>query len=248
MEKTKGCIYYTDNRLKEPIFSTCQKYMLKSGLPITSCSLKKPINFGNPNVVYQGERSYPTMIAQIILALENSKEDYVFFLEHDLLYPKSHFKFTPPTDNVFYYNENIWRWWIQEDIAIHHNRMLSLSCLCVNRQFALDHYYRRQEKMLEWGLDKFRSREPRLARIWGYEPGAKSMHRGGFSDDKCDVWQSEIPVVDIRHYMTFSSPKIRLESYTHIPQGWLEMNIDEIPGWNLREIFDFNELRSGKKI
>lgn len=79
MVMDKAIIYYTDNRLREPIFSLVQKYIAASGLPITSCSLK-PINFGK-NIVLEGkERSYPTMALQILTALENSEADYVFFL------------------------------------------------------------------------------------------------------------------------------------------------------------------------
>ena len=48
---TKGIIYYTDNRLDEPIFSAVQREILKAGLPVVSCSLK-PVSFGK-NVVLE---------------------------------------------------------------------------------------------------------------------------------------------------------------------------------------------------
>ena len=64
----KTIAYYTDNEIGEPIYSTVQKYILDAGLPIVSASLK-PIDFGK-NIVVDGERSYPTMIRQIIAALE----------------------------------------------------------------------------------------------------------------------------------------------------------------------------------
>ena len=57
---TKGIIYYTDNKLKEPLFSLVQKYISASELPIVSCSLK-PINFGKNIVLENRERSYPTI-------------------------------------------------------------------------------------------------------------------------------------------------------------------------------------------
>src|SRR3990167_8899734 len=100
----KNIIYYTDNRLAEPIYLLVQHFLLESGLPIISASLKS-INFGE-NVVIEGERSYPTMVAQIISCLERSTAKYVFFAEHDCLYSKSHFDFIPPKDDIFYYNEN----------------------------------------------------------------------------------------------------------------------------------------------
>jgi hypothetical protein len=233
----KGIIYYTDNRIGEPIIPVVQKQLLKVGLPIISCSLK-PINFGK-NIVLKGlRRSYPTMVLQIITALGASTAKYVFFCEHDCLYPKSHFNFTPLEDNIFYYNSNVWRWKFGNKKAITHKRMLPLSCLCVNREFALNHYQMRQKKIKEWGLNKFRSREPRLARIWGYEPGTKKKRRGGFSDDNFGVWYSEYPVIDIRHSWTFSKPKVTLDSFKHKPKNWQEIPIEKIPYWDLKKLFN----------
>lgn len=243
---TKGIIYYTGNNIGAPIFLLVQEYILKAGLPIVSCSLK-PIEFGQ-NIVIKGERSYPTMVKQILTALENSTAKYVFFTEHDCLYPKSHFDFTPSEDDVFYYNEHVYRWWFEGDTAIRHDRMLPLSCLCVNRKFALEHYRMRQRKIEEWGLDHFRSREPRLARIWGYEPGTKKRRRGGLTDDDFDTWYSKDPVIDIRYWGTFSSPKIHLSDFKHQPTGWQERNIKDIPGWDLMSIFPIETRQSFKKL
>jgi hypothetical protein len=232
----KGCIYYTDNRISDPIRSIVRKYIKDSGLPIVSTSLK-PIRFGN-NIVVDGQRSYPTMVKQIITALENSIADYVFFCEHDVIYHRSHFDFTPTRDDIFYYNKNIWRWRCWDDMAIRYDRMLPLSCLCVNRKFALEHYRMRERKIHEWGLNEFRSREPRLARLWGYEPGTKKMRRGGFSDDDFDTWTSEYPNIEIRHNKTFSSLKCTLESFKHQPTNWQEIPIDKIKGWDLKTLFN----------
>ena len=100
VQPMKSIIYYTDNRVPDPIFSLCQKYIADSGLPIVSCSLR-PINFGQ-NIVLNGcGRSYTSMLLQIIKALEASTEKYVFFCEHDVLYHKSHFDFIPPKDDVY---------------------------------------------------------------------------------------------------------------------------------------------------
>lgn len=229
-----GIIYYTDNRINGIIIETAKKHIKESELPITSVSLK-PIDFGN-NIVVEGVRSYPTMVKQILTALENSTSKYIFFCEHDVLYHKSHFDFTPPKDNIFYYNDNVWRWYFGEDTAITYDRMLPLSCMCCNREFALEHYKMRQRKIEEWGLDHFRSREPRLARRWGYEPGTKKKKRGGLTDDDFDVWTSEYPVIDIRHKWSFSSPKIKLEDFKHQPNNWQEKKIEEINGWDLKKL------------
>ena len=232
----KSIIYYTDNELAEPLFSVAQSLILDANLPIVSVSLK-PINFGK-NVVVSGQRGYPTMVKQILTALEMSRAEHVFFCEHDCLYPKSHFDFTPTKNNIFYYNENVWRWWFKGAIAITYDRMLPLSCMCVNREFALAHYRMRQRKIEESGADSFKSREPLLVRQWGYEPGTKKTKRGGLTDDDFETWRSKEPVIDIRHKKSFSPPKITLDSFKHAPTGWKEMSFNEIPGWNLKELFN----------
>jgi len=68
----KGIIYYTDNRLKEPIFSTVQNCIKASGLPIVSCSLK-PIPFGK-NIVLDLAPGPATMTKQILAALKKNRQ------------------------------------------------------------------------------------------------------------------------------------------------------------------------------
>lgn len=241
MNKKAGIIYYTDNRVVEPIFSTVQKILTEIGkekdLPITCVSLK-PTNFGDRRIVLEGrQRSYPTYITQIKMALENAQEDYVFFCENDVLYHKSHFDFIPPKDDIFYYNNNVWRWKLWDFKLITYDKMRPLSCLCVNRLFALEHYKKRLEAVYKLGLNEFRSREPRMGRVWGYEPGTKARRRGGFSDDVCELWHSAGPNIDIRHNRTFSSIKCDLENFKNKPENWQEIRYDQIPEWDLREVF-----------
>lgn len=232
---TKGIIFYTDCRIGDPIKSVVQEQILKAGLPVVSCSLE-PLDFGK-NITLPLVRGYLTYIVQILTALENSTADYVFFCEHDVLYPQSHFQFTPSCDSIFYYNEHVWRWLFGSDKVITYDRLLSLSGLCVNRKFALEHYLKRWEAILQVGLDKFSSAEPDLARKWGYEPGAKKKRRGGFSDDDFATWRSAEPIIDIRHNKTFSSPKVTLDSFKHQPENWQEMPIEKVAGWDLKNLF-----------
>jgi len=238
--KEKGIIFYTDSRIKSPVKEVVMDLIKKAELPIVSCSLQ-PLDFGK-NVVFDGERGYCSMITQIKIALENLDTKYVFFNEHDVLYPKSHYDFTPSKDDVFYYNINAWRWWIVGGWAITYDQLHSLSGMCCNREFALEHYKARIRKMEELGLDKFRSREPRYARKFGYEPGTKPRRRGGFSDDVFETWKSEKPIVDIRHTRTFSAPKICLEDFKHVPSNWKQIDYKDIPGWNLDELLDIENI------
>lgn len=235
---SKGIIYYTDNLIEEPIGSVVRKHIRDSGLPIVSVSLMA-LEFGKLNIALVGLlRGYRTMVTQIYTALEASSEDYVFFCEHDVLYPKDHFDFTPPRDDIFYYNKNVWRWEYGADKAIRYDRMLPLSCLCVNRELALANYKLRLDKIDELGPEVFASGEPAQARRWGYEPGTKKKRRGGISDDDFDTWESETPVIDIRHEGTFSPPKTTLDSFRHPPINWQETPISAIAGWDLKKTFN----------
>ena len=212
----------------------CQKQLLKSNLPIVSVSLK-PINFGQ-NIVVKSKPSYISMVNQIVLALENSKEDCVFFCEHDVLYHPSHFEFTPLKDDVYYYNMNNWRWDYPNNRIIKYDGLTSLSQLCANKKHLLNHFKKRQEKMIEVGLENFEAKDPHLARLWGYEPGRKKVHNGALFDEKSADWNSLFPNIDIRHHKTFSLPKVRLKDFKQKPTGWIETTIDKIDGWDLANI------------
>jgi len=222
----KGIIYYTDNIIGEPIRTFVRNSIKASGLPVTSCSLKL-IRFGD-NIVVDGRRSYPTMVKQILTALEHSKAKYVFFCEHDVLYHPTHFEFVPPGDDKYYYNLNNWRWDYPKNRAIQYDGLTSLSMMCCNRKLAINHYKLRMTLIKDHKLDEIRSREPRWARRFGYEPGTKLKRRGGVSDEKHETWWSSEPNIDIRHKRTFSSPKISLSAFKHKPTGWKETSIKEI--------------------
>jgi hypothetical protein len=236
-----GIIYYTDNRLEgsryEKVLELSCKSILDSGLPIVSCSLR-PIDFGENIVLENRQRSYPTMALQILMALEKSTHKYIFFCEHDCLYHPSHFDFVPPTDDVYYYNVNNYRWLYGENYAITYSGLTSLSMMCCNRETAIKHYKYRLQVIEEQGLENHRSREPRWARKFGYEPGTKPKRRGGITDEGYVKRRSELPNIDIRHRRTFSSPKVKLEDFIHPPADFTEVTLDKVPGWDLRRLFN----------
>ena len=235
----KVILYYTDNspRVDPFIISLCQKYIQASGLPIVSVSLQ-PIKFGHNIVLKDRVRSYPTMVDQIILGLEEIEEGQVFFCEHDVLYHLSHFDFTIPADNVYCYNDNIWRWSYHTDLAITYERLMSLSTLTANHELLYNHFKLRQKLVRDWEWDETRSREPRWARRMGYEPGIKKMKRGGITDEDYVAWQSPVPNIDIRHGAPFTRSKCALTDFTHQPKEWRETTIDKIEGWELKKLFN----------
>ncbi len=234
----KGCIYYTSSDLHLALLIPCQKQLRKvfNG-EIVNISLES-MNFGINYVMENRTKSYPTMIRQILLALEKSSADIVFFTEHDVLYHPSHFDFTPEKKEIYYYNVNNYRWRWTTDIAITYGALHSLSGMCCYRETAIKHYKYRINVMEEQKLDENRDREPRWARKFGYEPGTKLRRRGGITNETFETWKSAYPNVDIRHRRTFSHPKTFKREFKHLPPDFTEINIKDIPGWNLKELFN----------
>ena len=183
------------------------------------------------------------MVEQILTALRAAETRYVFFCEHDILYHPSHFDFNPPNDKVYCYDVNNWRWWYGAPTAITYDGLTSLSSLCCNRELAIQHYEYRAYLIREWGLDEIRSREPRWARRFGYEPGTKKVRNGGVTDETHVKVRSAFPNIDIRHPGTFSRPKIALHEFKHKPDTWEERRIEDIPGWDLRGLFNLQEVQ-----
>lgn len=235
----RGAIYYTDFNVDPYIMQICQEQIKKNfDSEIISVSLKNPLSFGRNIVLKNKERGCVTMIMQILMALEASTADYVFFLEHDCLYPASHFEFVPFKNDMFYYDSNNLRWDYPKDRLITYDRLISLSGLCANREYLLKHYKERLGIIEANGWDKDKRHEPDWARRMGYEPGTKKKKRGGYFDDDFEIWRSEYPMIDIRHNKTFSQPKVTLESFKHQPINWQEISLEQVSGWDLKKLFN----------
>lgn len=184
---TKGIIYYTDNRLDEKIASTVREQLTRTGLPIVSASLQ-PLDFGWKNIYLPLERGYLTMFKQILAAIEASTADILFFCEHDVLYPPSHFVFTPTKSGTFYYNTNVWKLRLEDNLAVWVDNCRQVSGIAVLRETALAHYRERIAMVEAEGYD----------RDMGFEPGTHGRIPWKFPVTY-SVWQSTDPLVDIRH-------------------------------------------------
>lgn len=232
-----GGIYYTSNNLDPKIMEVCLT-QLKESFPwdIVSTSLS-PISLGH-NIVLMGRKPcYTTYIDQILTALKASKADFVYFLEHDVLYHEAHFKVFPMVTDKYYYNTNNYRWLYGSDTAITYGDLISLSGMSCSRELALRHYELRRRLIDKYDLAEFESKDPIRVRRWGYEPGTKPTRKGGVSDEEHIRRRSEFPNIDIRHNMTFSPPKTRKQDFKHLPPDFTEVSIDKIIGWRLKEFF-----------
>lgn len=213
----KGIIYYTDNQLKLSIARKVQDQLRTISrdrdIPIVSASLKRMDNMGR-NIRIKGERGILSYFRQIVAALEASNAEYVYFCEHDVLYHPSHFDFTPPTKDKFYYNTNVWRVRTTDGLAVtwEANQVAELCCA---RELALA-WYREKLKQVEAGqFDR------------SYEPG-------GRDSTQYEHRKSEYPNVDIRHDSNLTKSKWSPDDFRDKSTcvNWQESSIDKIPGWH----------------
>ncbi len=216
----KSILYYTDNRLKEPLFSIAQERLLKAELPIISVSLK-PIDFGK-NIVYQGKRGYLTMFKQILAGLKASNADYIFFCEHDVLYHPSHFQFEPKKNDIYYYNNNVWKYKPSTGQCVSYDSCW-LSQLCASRKILINHY-KKKISLIENGAKIMRVR---------YEPGTK----GGIDKYKTKYFNSKYPNIDIRHGRNLTGtsrfhPSEFVGNPERVCPNFRETTTDKIPGWD----------------
>jgi len=249
---TKGICFYTDNRLDPKIVKRVQNNLKKISndrdIPIVSSSLKK-MNFGDKNIWFPNlKRGSVTMFKQILAALENSTADIIFFAEHDVLYSSSHFDFTPPKTNRYYYNEHVWKMEVGDKTAMRHY-CRQTSGLCAYRETLLTHYQKRVamcEKYFdeEGGNRGTPVRYDGYKKSMGYEPGKRiTIHgegtphqhahyiKGRIDDIKSSSWRSKVPLVDIKHNLCLTASYWKLTVYrnrTYLP-GYLISKT--IPGW-----------------
>lgn len=219
---TKSIIYYCDNQLNIKIAKKVQKQLESIGLPIVSASLK-PMDFGK-NIHVPLERGTLTMFKQILTALENTNSDIVYFCEADVLYHPTHFDFTPPRKDVWYYNTNVWKVDAHSDFAFRTADCRQVSGICVYRDLALEHYRKRVEMVEQNGYTQ----------KMGYEPGTHSRAER-VDNSTSETWESEFPNLDIRHDNNFSPTRWSPEEFRNkkYAEGWTESNINEIGGWSI---------------
>lgn len=218
----KSILYYTDNDLGEPLFSTAQKRLLKANLPIVSVSLK-PIDLGK-NIQYKGKRGYLTMYKQILTGLKASSADYIFFCEHDVLYHPSHFEFEPTREDVYYYNNNVWKYKLSTGQCVTYDSCW-LSQLCASRKILINHFTKKVA-LIENGA--------RIMRI-KFEPGTKGM----IDKYETEFFYSKYPNIDIRHGKNLTGtsrfhPSEFVGNPERVCPNFKETTIDKVPGWNTK--------------
>jgi glycosyltransferase involved in cell wall biosynthesis len=223
-DPTKGILFYTNNRMNMKLAGICRNNLLKMGLPITSVSLK-PMNFGK-NIHFKGESGYLTMFKQILVGLEAMTQNIVFFAEHDVLYDKSHFDFTPTNKNTFYYNGHYWFLRVSDGFAVHYDAS-PLSGLVVFREAAIKHFKERIKMIEELG-DAYKPLH------MGFEPFTHGRVKWEYNCN-FEVFQSKVANIDIAHGANSTWKRWKQEDFIKKPKIWEESTVSNIPGWEKLE-------------
>lgn len=220
--RTKGIVYYSDCRGDASMLSAVREQLARVAPgPIVSVTLS-PVAFGR-NVVLALERGYLTMFRQILAGLEALDTDVAFLCEHDVLYDRSHFAFTPQRADVYYYNQNTWKVDAASGHALHY-RCSQTSGLCADRQLLLEHYRKRIAIVERDGFSR---------RI-GFEPGTHNRPER-VDDLQAETWMSSVPNIDIRHGHNLTPSRWRRDQFKNqrFCEGWEES--DRVPGWGITE-------------
>ena len=211
---SKGIIFYTANRLNLKIAHAVQDQLRKiskeKNIPIVSCSLKPMPHFGDKNIHLPLEKGVLTMFFQILTALNASDAEIIFYCEDDLIYSPTHFDFTPPSKDKFYYNVNWWRVRIGED-RIRRWEAPQVSGLVAYRGLLIDYYRRRISEIEKKGFNR------------SYEPGGRDR-------SLYETWQSKQPNIDIRHSGTMTKDKLSIADFRDKSTciNWQEGNIRDL--------------------
>lgn len=222
----KGILYYTNNKCQERILLTCRKRLETiaklNHIPII-CVSQYPVAFGE-NIVMELESSELSMFKQILTGLEAMKADVVYHCEHDVLYHPSHFEFSPPKDDIYYFNVNVWSVNASDGQALYYDGMRMTSGLVANRDILIEGY----KNKISW-VEKDGTFSRR--RI-GFEPGKRESSETRKDDYPWQIFYSKFPNVDIKHDDNITRKRFDLKEYRcreRIKDSFVLA--DQIPEW-----------------
>lgn len=212
-------------------------------IPIVSVS-HTPLDLGKNICIGKQKRSWLTLYRQLHLGLQAATTQYIHIAEHDCLYSEEHFAWKPPTEDIFYYNENnlLAQW---SDLC--HPELkgmysdwnkkprLALSQLVCNRELYLDTLSKRLEYL---GADPKRVKdfdhigEPGVSRLSKRARKYATSGRPFFLKDflgrvieieEYKTFRTTVPNLDIRHENNFTGPRRgRQRTFKHPYWGKLE--------------------------
>jgi len=186
----KAILYYTDQKLHGGVAKHCRKNLRKvaGNIPIFSVS-QGELEFGTYNyVIEEMERSRFSMYQQIQYGLFKMYEvlnpKFVFFAEHDVLYPLDYFDFIPDRNDTFYY---FIRKYFMNQKGFWYTGQCDLSTLAGNFKLVLAHFTLRLYRIMYLNMKK-----------GGWEKSEPGTSR----DDHTGLWEvrsNKYPCIDVRH-------------------------------------------------
>jgi hypothetical protein len=225
----KEVVYYTHGVGDNQLLEACRRQLAKGMKTkhIVSISTNS-LDFGK-NIVFPRLEvgGFLDMFQRILLGLEATTADIIFFCEHDVLYHPSHFDFIPPSKDMYYYNTNVWRVRASDGHSLYTDNLQQLSGLCAYRETLLTHYRKRLKMIYEKGFSNAQ----------GFEPGTHGREER-VDDLKAESYFSAFPNLDIRHETNATASRWTKEEFRNkrYTEGWTEKKISEIPGWNTTDL------------
>jgi len=227
MTPTKGIVYYTHGQCEASILTAVRAQLdrARGEIPVVSVSLTPlswPTRNGN-NIVLTLPPSILTMFKQQLAGLQALKTDIAFCCEHDVLYHASHFAFTPPRPDIYYFNLHVWAVDAADGKALYYDGMKMTSGLVAYREILVEHYTKKIAWVEEVG--KFSRRN------MGFEPG-KKVSKGRIGDYDWAAFRSECPNVDIKHGQNITRKRFTIEEYQSrrlLKASWQLK--DRVPTW-----------------
>lgn len=224
-DRRRGAVYYSHSR-REPRMAEMVRRQITKGLSaaeIVSVTAA-PLNFG-VNIVHRWSRrkGWLDLFERILAGLERSTADFVFLCEDDVLYHPSHFDFVPPRRDRYYYNVNVWKLRYDDGFCLRVDDCKQVSGLVADRELLIRHYRNRVESVRHDGF----------SRRNGFEPGTRSLARGGYDDIPAETFSSRFPIIDIRHDSNATVNRWRKDQFRNqkYTAGWTEGDATSIPGW-----------------
>lgn len=233
---SKGIVYYTHNVGPAELLTGVRQQIL-TGMKekhIVSVSTL-PISFGKNLIRKKAEEEsgWMDMFQKILMGLEASTADVIFFCEHDVYYHPKHFDFVPPRKDAFYYNINVWKIRLEDGFALKVDDCKQLSGLVAHRELLLNHYKERIKRIKEQGFTRGN----------GFEPGTRSLKNGGYDDVPAFSYSAEYPNLDIRHGTNATQNRWRKDQFRNqkYTVGWTESHVSKIRGWeSFSDILDIH--------
>lgn len=221
----KTIIYTTDNSLDDQIANKCKEELKKiaGNIPIISVSHKPVLDLGINIALGEMKRCWMSLYLQLQTGLMMAKTKHVIIAEHDCLYTPEHLEWTPPRDDTFYYNENVWfvQWGgnhpeLNGMYSTYWDTRMALSQLITNRELLLNsineriYFFNNGLKSIQHAGEPGVAKDVQKAAKWaisGRPVHLQKLLENHITKYNAKTFKTKLPNLDIRHSSNFTGPK-----------------------------------------